>query len=293
MNYRHAYHAGNHADVLKHAVLALCVERFKTKEKPFRVIDAHAGIARYRLESVESQKTEEWRTGLGRLYADDGAPLPLDELAEEALAPWRRAVAAENHGGRLATYPGSPTIAQTLLRAEDRLVVNELHPEDVATLGAELGNDARITVMAIDALSAVKATLPPPERRGIILIDPPYEKNDEAVRAIAALREGAKRFATGTFLLWYPVTGDGLSDRLVADAVALKLPKTLDVRLMVRAAVPDGGLAGSGVIVVNPPWTLTDALDRLLKPLADRLRQSNECEGGWRWLVPERAGVSG
>jgi len=289
MNYRHAYHAGNHADVLKHAVLAAALDRLKAKPKSFRFIDAHAGTGVYRLDSGEAAKTGEWQSGVGRLFSEDGAPLPLPEGAEAALAPWRAAVARANAGGPLAAYPGSPWIAQHALRQADRLTLNELHPEDVERLRETMRGDRRVTITALDAVAAVKAALPPPERRGLVLIDPPYERTDEAERAVAAVREGLKRFATGVFLVWYPVTGDDVAGRVVAGVKALAVPGTLSVSLNVREPAPAGGLAGSGVIAVNPPWRLDETLAVLLPPLAGRLRQSAGFGWSCGWLVPERS----
>lgn len=289
MNYRHAYHAGNHADVLKHAVLALALTHLKAKAKPFRFVDAHAGIGLYRLDSEEASKTGEWEAGAGRLIARDGTPLALDAAAEAALEPWRACVTAVNPTGTFEIYPGSPAIAQHLLRSDDRLTLNELHPQDVGTLRETLGRDHRMTVSALDALSAVKAALPPPEKRGLVLIDPPYEQDNEAQRALAAMREGVRRFATGVFVLWYPITGDGLSQWLVNAVHELAIPKTLHASLSVRAAVKDGGLAGSGLVIVNPPFTLKASLDALLPALSERLRQSSGYGWSCDWLVPETA----
>jgi 23S rRNA (adenine2030-N6)-methyltransferase len=289
MNYRHAFHAGSHADVLKHAVLALALTHLKAKAKPFRFVDAHAGIGLYRLDSAEAVKTGEWEAGVGRLIARDGAALPLEPAADAALGPWRSCVREMNPPGAFEIYPGSPAIAQHLLRSDDRLTLNELHPEDVGTLREALGRDPRLTITALDALSAVKAALPPPEKRGVVLIDPPYEQDNEGQRALASIREGARRFATGVFVLWYPITGDGLSQWLVSQVQGLAIPKTLHASLSVRAAVKDGGLAGSGLIIVNPPFMLKDALDALLPPLSERLRQSSGYGWSCEWLVPEGA----
>lgn len=289
MNYRHAYHAGNHADVLKHAVLALAFAHLKSKDKPFRFIDAHAGIGVYRLASPEAAKTGEWRDGVGRLYGPDGAPSPLPGAAEAALAPWRAAIAAVNPDGPLSWYPGSPGLARSALRAGDRLTLNELHPEDVKTLRAQMHGDRRVTVTALDAVSAVKAALPPPERRAVILIDPPYEQPGEPERAVAALREGLKRFATGVFLLWRPITGDDVAARVVSGVAALGLPETLSVTLAVRAPAAGGGLAGSGMIAVNPPYRLEAALKALLPALAERLAQSSASSWSCERPAPQRA----
>src|SRR5438876_2397374 len=188
MNYHHAYHAGNHADVLKHAVLALALEHLKKKDKPFLFLDAQAGIGTYGLESEEALKTLEWQNGLGRLYGVSGEALVLKEEAEMLLRPWRRVVAAVNRPQLALThYPGSPEFARRLLRADDRIILNELHPADHQALIAFAALDPRMQVTAVDANIAVKAHLPPPERRGLILIDPPYEREDEARRALQAL----------------------------------------------------------------------------------------------------------
>lgn len=272
MNYRHAYHAGNHADVLKHVVLARVIEHLKQKDAPFRIYDAHGGIGSYDLEGVEAGKTLEWREGVGRLFSMDGAPLALAQEAGALIAPWRDCVAAVNEGGALKRYPGSPEIARLLARPQDRLRFNELHPADVETLRARYAGDKRAAISDLDALVFVKSQLPPPERRGLVLIDPPYEKTDESERALRMLTEGLKRFATGVFVLWFPVTGDGL-DRRVKDAVRAMEAKHLWTILNVRKPKPDGGLAGSGVIVVNPPWKLGRDLEILMPALAERLSQ--------------------
>ena len=272
MNYRHAYHAGNHADILKHIVLARVIEHLKQKDAPFRFYDAHGGIGSYDLGGAEAEKTFEWRDGVGRLFSMDGAPLPLAEEVERLIAPWRNCVAAVNDDGALNRYPGSPEIARLLLRPVDRLRLNELHPVDYETLLAAYAPDRRTAVSRLDALVFLKSQLPPPERRGLILVDPPYEKTNEGEHALRILTEGLRRFATGVFLLWFPVTGDGL-DRRILDAVRATPTKHLWVTLNVRKPRPDGGLAGSGVVVINPPWKLGSDLEILLPALAERLSQ--------------------
>lgn len=289
MNYRHAFHAGNHADVLKHVVLAWMIERLKAKAAPFRVLDSHAGIGIYDLTGEAAGRTGEWRDGVGRLHDETGAALPLSPPAEAVLAPWRSAVAAVNGNGALRRYPGSPEIARLALRPQDRLALNELHPEDHASLASAYRRDARVRITNRDADLVVKAQLPPPERRGIVLIDPAYEATDEAGRAIAMLAEGHRRFASGIFVLWYPVTGDDLSRRIERDAKALALPKTLDIRLDVRQPVRGGGLAGSGLLIVNPPWPLEETLRDLLPELVERLRQGRGAGSTLAWLTGEGA----
>jgi 23S rRNA (adenine2030-N6)-methyltransferase len=286
MNYRHAYHAGNHADVLKHIVMLRAFTQLMKKDKPFLFLDAHAGVGLYALWGDEALKTLEWQDGVGRFYDPSGKPILLAAECEALLYPWREAIAAVNASGQpLSHYPGSPGFALASLRASDRILLNELHPEDHGRL-ADFGlGDARVKVTDGDAAIAVKAHLPPSERRGFILIDPPYEQDDEARRAVQMLRDGYRRFATGAFALWYPVTGDGLSEQVAAQAKELGLAKMLKAELLVRSAVPEGGLAGSGLILVNPPWPLADELAILGPALCDRMRQDEGARWSLDWLT--------
>lgn len=280
MNYRHAYHAGNFGDVLKHAALASILTYLKKKPQPFRVIDVHAGIGRYDLTGVEAGKTGEWRDGIGRLIGPGAAPLPADVAA--ILAPYLDTVRALNLPGCIDAYPGSPLVARYLLRSDDRLVANELHPEDHAMLEAELGRDRQVKIHNMDAWTAVKALLPPPERRGLLVIDPPYEQPDEMAKAVAAIDEAIKRFATGVLMVWYPIKASG-EHRMLREAMSEREPlKALIAEVTVRPEVEARGLNGSGLLVVNPPWTLHDELSILLPFLAERLAQRKG--GGHRLL---------
>ena len=184
MNYRHAYHAGNFADVLKHVVLMRCLVHLRRKDAPFRIIDTHAGAGRTPLDQAAAMATGEWRQGIARLFGPDAPPL-LPEVAE-LLAPYLDALRAENPDGTLKVYPGSPVLARAMLRAGDALIANELHPEDAATLRALFGKDKACKVLADDGYRALKAALPPKERRGLVLIDPPFEEPGELVRIAAA-----------------------------------------------------------------------------------------------------------
>lgn len=273
MNYRHAYHAGNHADILKHAVLARLILHMQKKDKPFRLMDLHAGIGIYSLAAMEAEKTLEWRDGVGRLYdIGSGRPLRLEAEAEALLAPFRQVVAELNGPGALKLYPGSPEFARRLLRPVDRLALNELHPADFETLSRAYGQDRRIGFTRMDAASAIKAQLPPPERRGLILIDPPYEVTDELARVERMVADGLRRFAGGVYAVWYPLTGDGLAAKLEK---ALRGFKTefLKAEIRVRKEVAEGGLAGSGLFILNPPWQLDTELAVLLPALRARLAQ--------------------
>lgn len=280
MNYRHAYHAGNHADVVKHAILVLAVEHFKKKEKPFRFLDLHAGIGIYDLAGGEAEKTLEWQGGVGRMAEAFAAPV------EALLKPYRACLAALNPQGGNRYYPGSPWLAAHLMRPVDRLSLNELHPVDAEALRTSFSRDRRVTVTALDAAIAVKSQLPPAERRGLVLIDPPYEAKDEAERSLVMLRDGLTRFATGCFLLWYPIKADGTGARLSDGAAALKVPGTLRAELRVRESFRGGGLAGSGLIIVNPPWRLDEELGQLMPALAERLGIGAWGQASVSWLLP-------
>jgi 23S rRNA (adenine2030-N6)-methyltransferase len=282
MNYRHAYHAGNHADVLKHIVLARVIEHMKKKDKPFRVIDAHAGIGVYDLKGIEAGKTGEWETGIGKM-----AEAFSDEV-ETLIAAYREAIAKLNPQGGLVQYPGSPDLALSLMRDDDRMLANELHPEDAMTLQRNLGWDERVKVTELDADICIKANLPPPERRGVILIDPPYEVKNEAERVIRMIRHGLRRFAQGVFMLWYPVKADGLETVLAGEVQAMGVASTLRVELMVREAFDAGGLAGSGLLILNSPWKLDEDLRVIVPALAQRLGLGEWGHGTVNWLVPPK-----
>lgn len=280
MNYRHAYHAGNHADVLKHAVLARVIEHLKKKEKPFRVIDAHAGVGLYDLSGIEAGKTAEWEGGIGRLAE------PLAPAAEALLAPYRAVIAALNPQGGVRLYPGSPELALRLMRGSDRMIANELHPQDAIALERHFIRDPRVDVTSMDAETCLKARLPPPERRGVILIDPPYEAKNEAEKMGRMLAHGLRRFAQGVYLLWYPVKADETAETILAAARDMGAAATLKVEMRVREAFSAGGLAGSGLVIVNAPWQLDEELRVLVPALAERLGLGEWGQGTVEWLVP-------
>jgi 23S rRNA (adenine2030-N6)-methyltransferase len=286
MNYRHAYHAGNFADVLKHAVLALAIEHLNRKPAPFRIVDTHAGSGRYALDSEESAKTAEWQVGIGRLLGAGAAPLPAQVAT--VMAPYLDAVRAENGGGALRIYPGSPLIARRLMRDGDTLVANELHPEEHARLKAAVGRDRRVKVLALDGWLALKAQLPPKERRGIVLIDPPFEEDRELARMTQGLAEGLRRFATGVYLAWYPIKDPKPVARFHR-ALAAVAPGLLRVELMLRSPVDLTRLNGCGLVAVNPPHTLQTDLSRLLPELTRRLGQ----ERGARFSLEAIGGADG
>lgn len=284
MNYRHIYHAGNFADVLKHAVLALVIEHLKLKESPFRVIDTHAGTGLYDLTSEEAQKTGEWWDGIGCI-------LPAARSTEIAaiLAPYVDVVCAENDGGeRIVRYPGSPIIARRLMRPCDRLVVNEAHPEDAARLATQFAQDRQTKVLALDGWTALKALLPPKERRGLVLIDPPFEEPGEFQRLLDGLVAAHRRFATGTVILWYPIKDVRAARAFSRDAAALGIPKLLSAELFVETPRADGDLVGTGLLILNPPFTLEAKLAQLLPYLVAKLARGSGAESRLGWISGER-----
>jgi 23S rRNA (adenine2030-N6)-methyltransferase len=266
MNYRHVYHAGNFADVLKHAVLALVIEHLKQKPAPFRVIDTHAGAGLYDLSSKEAQKTGEWRDGIGRLLE---AKLPQD--VAESLEPYLNAVRQGQPDGALTQYPGSPVLARRLIRRGDVLAANEFHPEDRELLKTHFSRDSQTKVLEIDAWMALKALLPPKERRGVVLIDPPFEKPGEFQRLIDGLAAAQRRFATGTVIVWYPIKDLRAVQRFHRDAAALGLAKLYAAELIVGPVRSEGELMGTGLLIVNPAFTLPAKIERLLPFLSQTL----------------------
>lgn len=289
MNYRHAYHAGNFADVLKHATLAIVIEHLKLKPQPFRVIDTHAGIGLYDLAGDEAEKTGEWREGIGRIY---GRPMPNDVAG--VLKPYLAAIAdlnaemSEDGARALSRYPGSPTLASLLMRPEDQIIANEKHPEDCELLRDALHRDKRAKVLEIDGWQALKSLLPPKERRGVVLCDPPFEEPGEFLRLVDGMADGYKRFATGTFIFWYPIKDRRAVERLKRDVAALAIPKTLAVELLIKPIRTETELVGSGLIIVNPPYTLEAKLRILLPFLVKTLGRSQGASSALDWLTGER-----
>jgi 23S rRNA (adenine2030-N6)-methyltransferase len=268
MNYQHAFHAGNFADVHKHAVLACILTYLKQKPAPFRVIDSHAGAGRYDLSSAEASRGGEWREGIARVWAEaELTKGPIGEL----LVPYLEAIAACNPGGTLRTYPGSPLVVQKLIRPQDRLIACELEPRAAAALTATLRGDRRAKAVAIDGWTAIGAYVPPKERRGLVLIDPPFEQAGDFLRLSEELAAAHRKWPTGIYMLWYPIKARQAPDALAGRLQRLGTPKILRCELMLRPPHADGGLAGSGLIVVNPPFTLEADLRILLPALVRAL----------------------
>jgi 23S rRNA (adenine2030-N6)-methyltransferase len=284
MNYRHAYHAGNHGDVLKHAVLARVLNYMTSKPKPLALLDAHAGIGHYDLAGVEAFKTGEWSEGIGKVLEAQ-----LSDPLKDWLAPYLNIIHALNPGGGAQHYPGSPELAQRLLRKTDRLIFNELHPDDRNTLAARYQADTRIRISGVDALQTIKAQLPFDERRGIVLIDPAYEVSEETQRVALMVQHALRRMAAITIIVWYPVTTAAFADQLIKlSSEHTSNTPTLDIRLMVREPHKDAGLAGSSLMIINPPYTLHDELLSVLPALASILGKGQWGKGSVRWLTPPR-----
>ena len=282
MNYRHAFHAGNFADVIKHIVLARIILHLRAKPAAFRVIDTHAGAGLYDLAGPEARRTGEFHNGVERLINAALSP-PVRQL----LAPYMEAVATQNPAGRLIAYPGSPILARGLLRAQDRLIACELEPRAAAALAQNLRGDARAKAVTIDGWTALTAYVPPKERRGIVVVDPPYEQPNEFARLVSSLQAAHRKWPTGTYLLWYPIKDRGEPDALAKRLARTQIPKILRVEFDLAAAQVDAGLRGSGLIIVNPPWMLENELAIVLPALASVL--GGDQKNNWRldWLASE------
>lgn len=276
--YRHAFHAGNHADVLKHLVLVQVLRYMNGKDKPYRFVDTHAGAGGYALTGTYAQKKAEFAEGIGRLWGRDDLP--------PAVAEYVDFVRAFNDGHGLKQYPGSPAFAHALTRPQDDLRLFELHPTDHRILASYLDGDPRVQVRLADGFDGLKAQLPSPTRRGLVLMDPSYELERDYGRVVATLREAIGRFADGTYLVWYPQVARLGAAQLPKRLQALAPKGWLHARLTVAPADAQGfGLVGSGVFVINPPYTLHAQLKELLPWLAQALAQIEKPS----WLLDQRA----
>lgn len=282
MNYRHAFHAGNFADVLKHAVLARVLVHLTQKDAAFRVLDTHAGLGRYDLASDEALRTGEWRGGIGRL-----ARAELGPALASFLEPLLGVIRTLNGGPDPLVYPGSPAIATVIGRRQDRFVFNELHPLDADTLEADFGPDRRVKVTRQDGYTTVKSMLPPLERRGLTIIDPPFEEPGEFDRLLGALTDAHRRFATGTLIAWYPLKHMDAVAAFHGRVAESGIQKVARIDQWIRRPGGLGPLAGAGVLIVNPPWTLLDEAREALPELTDRLADGLGAGFRAEWLVPE------
>ncbi|PSH68031.1 23S rRNA (adenine(2030)-N(6))-methyltransferase RlmJ [Phyllobacterium brassicacearum] len=283
MNYRHAYHAGNFADVVKHIILTRIVLYLQRKDQAFRVIDTHAGIGRYDLQGVEAGKTNEWQSGVGRLL-----DAKVDAKVADLIQPYLDIVRAENPDGEMRQYPGSPLIVRHLLRRQDRLSALELHPEDAELLSEIFEGDIQVRVTKLDGWLALGAHLPPKEKRGLILVDPPFEVAGEFDRIVEGLVRAHKRFSGGTFALWYPVKDRHEVRRFIAALHDTGIPKILRTELMIRGASAEPRLDGTGMIIVNPPFTLHDELRTVLPALSKILSAEQKAGFTLDWIRAEQ-----
>ncbi|MFC1080289.1 23S rRNA (adenine(2030)-N(6))-methyltransferase RlmJ [Pasteurella multocida] len=280
LSYRHSFHAGNHADVLKHLVLMLIIENLQQKEKGFYYLDTHAGVGRYRLFSEEAEKTAEFEQGIARLWQRDDLP--------EEVARYIKLITQVNYGGKaLRYYAGSPLIAAKMLRPQDRALLTELHPSDYPLLRNNFKEFDNVTTKRDNGFQQLKATLPPKERRGLVLIDPPYELKEDYDLVVNAIEEGYKRFATGIYAIWYPVVLRQQTKRILKGLEKTGIRKILQIELAVRPDSDQRGMTASGMIVINPPWTLTQQMQNILPYLTNVLVP--EGTGSWtvKWITPE------
>lgn len=276
--YRHHFHAGNFSDVFKHALLARLLIALAAKDKPYCYLDTHAGIGRYDLAHEWAWKTREFETGIGKLWTRDDVP--------ELLAPYLKLVRAENPKGRLRFYPGSPLIALKLRRPGDRLVLSELNRADCAELDAVMARERNVSVQCLDGYQALKAGVPPVERRGLVLLDSSFDRSEEFARITKALREAHARWPTGSYAVWYPIMAPAAMAAFTRSITQSSIRKVLRLEMTVLPADAET-IPGCGMLVVNPPWKFEPEARAMLAWLAPVLAADGR--GGARvdWLVAE------
>ncbi len=269
LSYRHAFHAGNHADVLKHYVLSLVLNYMNQKDKPYWVVDTHAGAGMYALKSEFAQKNAEFKTGIARLFGANNLP--------ESLENFVKIIEKYNENNKLEYYPGSPKIAEALLRKDDKLRLFELHPSDCKLLIENFRDKNRQTKVELqDGFTGIKVYLPPPTKRAVVLIDPPYELKDDYQRVLDCIKDSLSRFATGTHIIWYPLLQRPEPAEMINKLMLLNAPNWLQVEMLVQAPNDEGfGMHGSGLYIINPPWTLPKALEATM-PILTKLLAIDE-----------------
>ena len=282
MNYRHAFHAGSFADVFKHAVLCRILHYLRGKPAAFRVIDTHAGAGLYDLTGSEASRGGEWHDGIERLMAAQ-LPAPVAAL----LSPYLDVIGALNEPGRLKLYPGSPAVTRAWLRPQDRLVACELEPKAALALAGHMRGDSRIKTLEIDGWTSLSGYVPPPERRGLVLVDPPFEEDGDFYRLSNGLKTAHRKWATGIYALWYPIKGRSEPDALAKSLGKLGIPKILRAELTVSALSDPSRLNGCGLILVNPPFVLEAELATLLPALAGILGRDSKAGFALEWLAGE------
>jgi len=279
MNYRHAFHAGNHADVFKHIVLTRLVALMSRKEQPFAYIDTHAGLGLYDLRGDQATRTGEWLEGIARLWQATDRPALTDDYV--------KVINRLNAEGELRYYPGSPELARRLMRQQDRVLLNEKHPDDGQLLKDNMKKDPRVAVHLGEGWHVPRALLPVAEKRAVMLIDPPFEQLDELQRCAKAMKETIGRMRQTVAAIWYPIKDDSRAlKRFYQELTSSGAPKLLRVELLVHPLDTPQSLNGSGLVISNPPWGLEEELNTLMPWLANLLGQS---QGGWKmdWLIAE------
>jgi 23S rRNA (adenine2030-N6)-methyltransferase len=279
LSYRHMFHAGNFADVFKHALLTRLLIALSSKDKPYLYLDTHAGIGRYDLMHEWAQKAREYANGIGRIWSATDAPAEL--------APYMEAVRAANPHGTLRNYPGSPLIAKRFLRPDDRMVLVELNRVDYDELTTVFERERRVAVQCMDAYQSLKAYLPPPERRGLVLLDSSFDRSRELDRVVRALKEAHARWSTGVYAVWYPIMEPAPMRDFAQDVVHSGIRKVLRLELTVRERDESGIIPGCGMLVVNPPWHFDDEARTIVQWLATKLVVSGKGSARVDWLVPE------
>ena len=260
LSYRHAFHAGNHADVLKHYVLGLVLNYMNQKDKPYWYIDTHAGAGMYRLNDGYATQNSEFEEGIEKLISATNLPKTLADFVEQIK---------RFNTGSLDLYPGSPWIAQDFLRADDKMRLFELHPSDCKLLIENFrGQGKQVKIEMQDGFSGIKACLPPPPRRAVVLIDPPYEDKQDYQRVVSMIKDCMTRFATGTYMIWYPILQRPEPSEMIKDLLSLNFPNWLHVAMTIYEPSSEGfGMHGSGLFIVNPPWTLPKTLEETMPTL--------------------------
>ncbi len=291
MNYRHAFHAGNPGDVLKHLVLILLLDHLRKKPTPFAYVETHAGRGLYDLAASSASRTAEHETGIGRIWGSKPDSPALSRYLE-IVARFNQSTGARTNtdGSELRHYPGSPTIAQALLRDDDCMILCELHPEEHQALRRQVAEDRRVAIHRVDGYQGLKAFLPPPRGRGLVLMDPPFERADEHQALVKGLRLAHRRFPAGTLAAWLPVKQGAPLHAFEASLIAADLPAILRVEVSTATGSNTDRMVGSRMLIVNPPWRLDDTLRRTLPGLTQKL--ANDVHGGsWRvdWLAEERS----
>jgi 23S rRNA (adenine2030-N6)-methyltransferase len=282
VNYRHAFHAGNFADVVKHVILVRIVEYLKRKDAACRVLDTHAGVGLYDLKGDEAGRTGEWVEGIGKLI-EGGLSSPAANLA----APYLEAVRAQNPERGLRFYPGSPLIVRHLLREQDRLFALELHPDDAEKLRENFAGDYKVRATHLDGWAAMGTHLPPKEKRGLVLVDPPFEKTGEFTRMVAALVKAHQRWPGGIYAFWYPVKDPHEISEFIDALERTGISKILRIELNIRPFTTPPRLHGTGMIVVNPPFTLEAELKVLLPELVKLLAEDGKGRVRMEWVAGE------